>query len=65
MIITINNSIETSNSTKIAYKFHPFLTNYTFSYINEGYLLMYLTYSLILKKSEIPSFPTEWVLPID
>ena len=65
MIININISIEISNRIKIAYKFHQFLTKHTFSYINEPYLLMYLQYSLILQKSEMPSFPTEWVLPID
>jgi len=38
MTINISNSIETSNSTKIAYKFHPFLTNHTFSFINQRFL---------------------------
>jgi len=38
MIITIDKGVVVSINIKIAYKFRPFLTNHSFSVINETFL---------------------------
>ena len=47
MIITIDKGVVVSINIKIAYKYHSFLTNYTFSVVNITFPLTYTAFSLI------------------
>jgi len=47
MIITIDKGVVVSINIKIAYKYHSFLTNYTFSVVNITFPLIYTAFSLI------------------